>query len=58
LARKESKSFMQTDLEVLVYEKKMNASLFVNTHYADTSMTSVLVVIPKKKTEEFHSNYE
>lgn len=36
LARKESKSFMQTDLEVIVYDKKMSASLFVNTHYQET----------------------
>lgn len=49
---------MQTDLEVIIYEKKMNADLFVNTHYTDTQMTSVLVVVPKKKTDEFMGNYE
>lgn len=58
LAKRESKSFMQTDLEVIVYEKKMNATTFINAHYPDTQMTSVLVVVPKKKTDEFFAHYE
>lgn len=49
---------MQTDLEVIVYDKKMSATLFVNNHYEETAMTSVLVVVPKKKTDEFFANYE
>ena len=36
----------------------MSGNLFVNAHYTDTQMTSVLVVVPKKKTEEFFASYE
>lgn len=36
LQRKSSKNFMQTDLEVLVYENKLPSQNFVNTHYAET----------------------
>lgn len=49
---------MQTDLEVVVYDKKIKSDYFVNTHYENTQMTSVLVVVPKKKTDDFHANYE
>ena len=41
-----------------MYDKKINGELFVNTHYENTQFTSVLVVVPKKKTEEFMANYE
>ena len=58
LSKRESKSFMQTDLEVIVYENKMKADSFINSHYAETQMTTVLVVVPKKKTDEFLSHYE
>lgn len=53
LARKSSKNYMQTDLEVLVYENKVSQQLFINVLYPETSMTTILLVIPKKKIGEF-----
>ena len=58
LARKSSKNFMQTDLEVLVYENKISSNYFINTHYPETQMTTILVVLPKKKIEEFNDIYQ
>lgn len=41
-----------------MYDKKISAELFVNTHYESTQFTSVLVVVPKKKNAEFYGIYE
>lgn len=57
LSKKDSPSFMQKDLGDVVYEKKKSDKLFVNT-YPDTElMTSILVVVNKKKIEQFKSSY-
>ena len=58
LTRKFSKNYLQTDLEVLVYEKKINQTFFVNFHYPETKMTTILLVVPKKKVNEFQDTYE
>lgn len=59
LTKKFSKNnYMQTDLEVLVYEKKIPSQFFVNMHYPETNMTTILCVIPKKKIQEFESTYQ
>lgn len=57
LTKKDSDSFMLKDLGDLMYEKKINKSWFVNTHGSDI-MSSVLVVVQKKKIEEFKVSYE
>ena len=40
-------NFTSTDLETLVYEKKVNERLFANTHGSEY-LTSILVVVNKK----------
>lgn len=47
---------MQKDLGDIVYEKKITKGMFVNTYGSDI-MTSVLVVVNKKKIELFKSSY-
>jgi len=32
--------------------------MFINTHYAETGMTTILIVIPKKKVQEFKDKYQ
>ena len=40
----------------MVYEKKITKQMFVNT-YGSEIMTTILVVINKKKLEQFKSSY-
>ena len=47
LTKKESKSFLVKDLGDLIYEHKISAQWFVNTH-GSKIMTTVLVAVPKK----------
>jgi len=47
---------MQKDLGDIVYEKKITKNMFVNTHGSDI-LTTILVVVPKKKIELFKSSY-
>jgi hypothetical protein len=56
LLKKDSPSFLQKDLGDIVYEKKIQKSLFVNT-YGSEIMTTVLVAVPKAKVEQFKTGY-
>ena len=56
LTKKDSPSLLQKDTGDLVYEQKMPKQSFVNTHGSDL-MTTVLVVVPKKKVEQFKGCY-
>ena len=56
LTKKDSSSLLQKDLGDLVYEQKMQKANFVNTHGSDL-MVTVLVVVPKKKVEQFKGCY-
>lgn len=56
LITKDSPSFLQKDLADVVYEKKITKQMFVNTYGSDI-MTTILVVVNKKKLEQFKSNY-
>jgi len=56
LTKKDSTNFMVKDLGDIVYEKNLNSGVFVNTHGSD-KMTTVLVVVPKKKVDQFKTNY-
>jgi hypothetical protein len=56
LIKKDSASFMQKDLGDIVYEKKITKSMFVNT-YGSGIMTTILVVVNKKKIEQFKNSY-
>ena len=47
---------MQKDLGDVVYEKKITKNMFVNTHGSEI-MTTILVVVNKKKVEQFKSTY-
>ena len=47
---------MQKDLSDLVYEQKLNKSLFVNTH-GSTIMTTILIVVPKAKLNAIEGFY-
>lgn len=47
---------MQKDLGDIVYEKKITKNMFVNTYGSDI-MTTILVVVNKKKIEQFKSTY-
>ena len=47
---------MVKDLGDIVHEEKINKAQFVNTHGSEL-MTSVLVVINKKKIQQFQSSY-
>jgi hypothetical protein len=47
---------MSKDLGDIVYEKKITKNMFVNTHGSDI-MTTILVVVQKKKIELFKSSY-
>ena len=40
----------------VVYEKKITKQMFVNTYGSDI-MTTILVVVNKKKLEQFKSSY-
>jgi len=40
----------------LVYEQKISKTLFINTYGSDI-MTSILVVVNKKKLDNFMENY-
>jgi len=48
---------MMTDLGDLIYRENIPKNLFVNT-YGSEIMTSVLVVVPGKKVEQFKSSYQ
>jgi hypothetical protein len=54
--KKESSSYMQKDLSDLVYEQKLSKDLFVNTH-GSTIMTTILIVVPKPKLNQFEGIY-
>lgn len=56
LVKKDSPSFLQKDLGDLVHENQIKKELFVNTHGSEI-LTSVLVVVPKKRIEQFRSSY-
>ncbi len=56
MTKKDSPSFMSKDLGDIVYEKKITKNMFVNTHGSDI-MTTILVVVQKKKIELFKSSY-
>jgi hypothetical protein len=56
LITKDSPSFLQKDLADVVYEKKITKQMFVNTYGSDI-MTTILVVVNKKKLESFRSSY-
>ena len=56
LQKKDSTSFMQKDLGDIVYEKKISKNLFVNTHGSEL-MTTVLIVVNKKKVQQFKDVY-
>lgn len=56
LQKKESTSLLQKDLGDLVYEKKISSTFFVNTHGSKT-FTSILVVVNKKRVQEFKEYY-
>jgi len=56
LTKKVSTNFMMTDLGDLVYRENIPKTLFVNT-YGSEIMTSVLVVVPGKKVEQFKQTY-
>jgi len=57
LTKKESAIYTQKDLSDLIYEEKCNMKLFVNT-LGSNWMTTVLVVVNKKKDEQFFASYE
>lgn len=56
LIKKDSASFLQKDLGDVVYEKRITKSMFVNTYGSDI-MTTILVVVNKKKLDLFKSSY-
>lgn len=56
LTKKDSPSYTQKDLADLVYEKGISPTHFVNT-YKSELMTTVLVVVPKKKVDAFRASY-
>ena len=56
LTKKESDYYLQKDFGDIVYEKKMNKQFFVNT-YGSEIMVSVLVVVNKKKVDQFKKDY-
>lgn len=45
LTKKSGNNFTTTDLETLVYEKKISDKLFVNTYGSGDYLTSILVVV-------------
>jgi len=47
---------MQKDLGDIVYEKKITKNMFVNT-FGSELMTTILVVVNKKKIEQFKGSY-
>lgn len=47
---------MVKDLGDIVYEKAIGQNMFVNTHGSEL-MTTVLVVVPKKKVPQFQKEY-
>lgn len=52
LQKKDTPSLMQKDLGDVIYENKIPKANFVNVHVeGKTNMTTVLVVVPKKKVE-------
>ena len=56
MTKKDSPSFMLKDLGDIVYEKKITKNMFVNTYGSDI-MTTILVVVQKKKIELFKNSY-
>ena len=47
---------MQKDLGDIVYEKKITKNMFVNTYGSDI-MTTILIVVSKKKIDQFKGSY-
>ena len=65
LTKKKDDNMTKSDLADYIYENKggkIRKEFFVNTHYgphdSDPSMTTVLVVVNKKKEDFFRENYE
>ena len=57
LTKKDSPSYLKKDLGDIVYEKKISKNMFVNT-YGSEIMTTILIVVPKKKIEQFKQMYQ
>jgi len=56
LSKKEGNNFLTKDLGDIVYEKDIPGKLFVNTHGSEM-LTTLLVVVNKKKVDQFKSQY-
>jgi len=56
LQKKDSPSYTNKDLSDLVYEKNLSKGFFVN-NYESTMLTTVLVVVNKKKIDLFKQTY-
>lgn len=52
LQKKDSPLYSNKDLSDLVYEKNLSKGFFVN-NYESTMLTTVLVVVHKKKIDQF-----
>ena len=58
LTKKSGNNFVNTDLETLVYEKKISDKYFVNTYNSGDYLTTVLVVVGAKNKQKFLDTYE
>ena len=56
LQKKDSPSYTNKDLGDLVYEKNLSRGFFVN-NYESTMLTTILVVVNKKKIDHFRNTY-
>jgi len=56
LQKKDSPSYTNKDLGDLVYEKNLSRGFFVN-NYESTMLTTILVVVNKKKIDQFRNIY-
>jgi len=56
LTKKVSPSFLVKDLGDIIYEEKISKNFFVNIHGSEL-MTTVLVVVHKKKVDQFRNSY-
>ena len=58
LTKKQTPNFATTDLETLVYEKKVSEKLFVNSYGSGDYLTSILVVVNGKSKGKFQECYQ
>ena len=58
LTKKTGNNFANTDLETLVYEKKISDKFFVNTYNCGDYLTTVLIVVAAKNKQKFLDNYQ